>query len=65
MAIVMDFISRNGAHVIVRDDCYRDCTPEEIERRRAEVVRAMEFIALRNAQLTAEARRKETGGTRR
>ena len=54
MAIIREFTCKNGAHVIVRDDAYRDCSPEEIERRRAEVVRAMEFIALRNARAAME-----------
>ena len=35
MAIVREFDHPNGAHVIIRDDCYRDASPEEIERRRA------------------------------
>lgn len=61
MAIIREFICKNGAHVIVRDDAYRDCSPEEIERRRAEVVRAMEFIALRNARAAMESEGMSNG----
>lgn len=49
MAIVREFTCANGARVIVRDDCYRDCTAEEITRRWAEVQRVVTEIAMRNA----------------
>lgn len=49
MAIVREFICANGARVIVRDDCYRDCDAEEITRRWAEVQRVVTEIAMRNA----------------
>lgn len=54
MAIVREFDCANGAHVIVRDDCYRDCTPEEIARRWEDVRQALAFAALRAAQLAAQ-----------
>lgn len=41
MAIVMEFTHPNGCHVIVRDDCYRDLTREEVARRRHEISRAI------------------------
>lgn len=41
MAIVREFTHPNGCRVIVHDDCYRDLTKEEIERRRQEVSRAI------------------------
>lgn len=41
MAVVRETICASGVRVIIRDDCYRDCTPEEIERRRAEVWRVI------------------------
>lgn len=51
MAIVREFIARNGAHVIVRDDCYRDASEEELNRRRAEVAEAILFAELRAAEV--------------
>lgn len=50
VAIVREFIHPNGAHVIVRDDCYRDLSEEEIERRRDEVRRVMAMIEYRRQQ---------------
>lgn len=50
MAIVKEFIHENGARVIIHDDCYRDISKEEIERRRAEVARVMTQIYLRSNQ---------------
>lgn len=41
MAIVMEFTHPNGCHVVVRDDCYRDLTGEEVARRRHEISRAI------------------------
>ena len=38
MAIVMELVIR-GVPVEIRDDGYRDCTPQEIERRKAEAKR--------------------------
>lgn len=37
MAIVKEFIARNGVHVRIADDCYAHLTPEEMEQRRAEI----------------------------
>lgn len=40
MAVVQDYYSPEGCHIIVHDDCYRDLTPEEnrSRRRRAEQI---------------------------
>lgn len=51
MAIVKEFTARNGAHVIVRDDCYRDASPEELERRYEEIRRAIIFAETRAAEV--------------
>ncbi len=48
MAIVRDYIHPNGARVIIDDDCYRDISEEELERRRAEVRRVMAMIYTMN-----------------
>lgn len=45
MAVVMERTAANGVRVLVDDACYRDATPEEIERRYAEIWRAMCRIA--------------------
>ncbi len=33
MAVVMSGVASNGAKWRIHDDCYVNCTPEEIERR--------------------------------
>lgn len=48
MAIVKDYIHPNGARVIIHEDCYRDISEEELERRRAEVRRVMAMIYTMN-----------------
>ncbi len=50
MAIVRDYIHPNGARVIIHDDCYRDISEEELERRRAEVRRVMAMIYTMNGK---------------
>ena len=54
MAIVREFTARSGARVQIADDCYRDLTPEEVERRRAEVWRVMCQIAAHVEEAEAE-----------
>lgn len=34
MAIVREYISERGNHIIFCDDAYVNCTPEEIQRRK-------------------------------
>lgn len=34
MAVVQDYYSPEGCHIIVHDDCYRDLTPEENQSRK-------------------------------
>ena len=41
MAIAMEFDHPNGGHVIIRDDCCRDLTKEELARRQAQIRRAL------------------------
>ncbi|MBQ9720566.1 MAG: hypothetical protein IJV64_07720 [Oscillospiraceae bacterium] len=41
MAIAMEFDHPNGGHVIIRDDCCRDLTKEELARRRRQISRAI------------------------
>lgn len=60
MAIVREFTSRDGVHVIVRDDCYRDISEEEYRRRRDAVAEAILFVELR----AAEARMRKEGNVR-
>ena len=46
MAIVKDYYSPEGCHIIVHDDCYRDITPEENQARfdrAAQIVLREEF----------------------
>lgn len=50
MAVVMEKTCANGARIIIRDDCYRDASPEEIERRHRAIWRAMCDIARHNAE---------------
>lgn len=50
MAVVREMTCESGARVIVRDDCYRDASPEEIKRRRARIWEQMCKIAARAAQ---------------
>ena len=59
MAIVREFIASNGVHVQIADDCYRDLTPEEVERRRAEVWRVMCQIAANAARIEEERAKAE------
>lgn len=49
MAVVKTLRTRNGALVRIHDDAYRDCTPEEIARRKAETARIMGEIEWRAA----------------
>ena len=56
VAVVMEKTCANGAKVVVRDDCYRDATPEEIERRHQAIWRAMCMIARHNAESAPAAR---------
>ncbi len=32
MAVVKDYYSPEGCHIIVHDDCYKDRTPEETQK---------------------------------
>ena len=64
MAVIRDYIITEdrlgkGARVIVRDDCYRDASPEELARRRAEAARVIRRIDF-NAQLRALAKERTT-----
>lgn len=46
MAIVKDYYSPEGCHIIVHDDYYKDITPEENKarlERAAQIVRRAEF----------------------
>lgn len=38
MGIVKEYITDEGTHVIIRDDYYRDKTPEEIELIRKDII---------------------------
>lgn len=53
MAIVAEFDCANGAHVIVRGDCYRDCSPEEI-RRRQQLIKEAVYRVVKNAVLAGK-----------
>lgn len=63
MAIAMEFDCRNGGHVIIRDDCCTGLTPEELDRRRARISRAIWAIndRLLEQQEGAHERAKEGG----
>lgn len=62
MAIIRDTIitedrPAKGARVIVRDDCYRGISAEEMERRRMEVARV-----IRRIDVAWQMRLREQGG---
>ena len=54
MAIVREFVSESGVRVIVRDDCYRDKTPEQLAAVDLEIA-----AAIRRIYASAERSRKE------
>ncbi len=46
MAVVRDYYSPEGCHIIVHDDCYKDKTPEETQKvvsRVSEIILREEF----------------------
>lgn len=45
MAIVKEFVTRNGTRVIIRDDAYINASPEEIARRRKEISDTINRVA--------------------
>ena len=58
MAIVRDFITPEGVHVIVKDDAYAGASPEELERRRKHlhevVARIIQSAAIQAAKEAGE-----------
>lgn len=60
MAIVKTIHCANGGTVLIADDCYAGISPEEKERRRVEISRAILKID-REVQLMRAEGRKGTG----
>lgn len=60
MAIAMEFTHPNGVRVIVRDDCCRGLTKDEIDRRRRELSRAM--LRIDRGIQTKEGKTHDEGG---
>lgn len=58
MACVKSFIARNGVRVEIWDDCFRDVTKEEMERRHGEIQRFITEQAIR-MQMKLEKQTKE------
>lgn len=56
MAIVQDYYSPEGCHIIVHDDCYRDISPEE---NTARLDRASEIVLREEFRRFMESQRKE------
>lgn len=54
MACVRTYITSEGVTVRIMDDCYANCTPEELDARRREVRRVLDWIALNKARRDAE-----------
>lgn len=61
MAVVKEFIARNGVHVKINDEAYANASPEEIQRRWREIDRVIYDINMRIQRdaLEAAAKAKE------
>ena len=57
MAVVRDYYSPEGCHIIVHDDCYKDKTPEETQK---VVGKVSEIILREEFRKHVELQRMET-----